>query len=290
MGNRCVKRKLNVSYNERMITQLPTVPPAVMRAAPRKNPAAPRPLPRTPPALDIADWRYEPSRPAVGVPWLPLLASVAMHVVVLFGFNQPDAPEILELEELDLSLSLMQMPPVEELDDKEEVFDPDASKQEELDPGAYVPMQADVPSIVTDSTFIQQLDFQSLLPKPDFDAAKVVSIPSRIAHGSVSPNQIKDLFNLGDLDRVPVPLLQQPPVFPRHLKNEVSEAEVVVDFIVGADGKVPWAKVYSSTHRGFEDSAILGVSGWQFRPGVKNGKKVATRMRVPLKFRVVADD
>lgn len=212
-----------------------------------------------------------------------------MHVVVMFAFNDKAPPPIKAESIEQISVQLMEMPPIEELDEPEKVFDPDAAQQEELDPGAYVPMQADVPSIITDATFVQKLDYASLLPKPDFDAAKVVSIPSRIAHGKVRPDQIQDLFNLGDLDRVPEPILQRPPVFPPSLKNEVREAEVVVDFIVGADGKVPWAKVYSSTHRGFEDAAVLGVSRWQFRPGMKNGRKVATRMRVPLKFRVVDD-
>ncbi len=223
------------------------------------------------------------------MPWLPLLVSGALHAFVMFGFNNPPAPQVIDMSVESIDVVLMELPPIEDLEEPEKVFDPDA-QQEELDPGAYVPMQADVPSIATDATFVQKLDFQSLLPKPDFEAAKVVSIPARIGHGKVRPDQISDLFNLDDLDRVPVPLLQQPPVFPNHLKNEVREAEVVVDFIVGADGKVPWAKVYSSTHHGFEDAAVLGVSRWQFRPGIKNGRKVATRMRVPLKFRVVDDD
>ena len=178
MGNPCVRYTDNVTYNSTMITQLPTVSPAVMRAAPSKNPAAPRPLPRTNPAstLDVADWRYEPSHPAVGVPWVPLLTSVSLHVVVLFGFNHPAAPKVLDFGDEQMTVSLIEMPPVEELDDTEEVFDPDAAQEEELDPGAYVPMLADVPSIVTDATFVQKLDFKSLLPKPDFDSARVVSI------------------------------------------------------------------------------------------------------------------
>ncbi len=273
-----------------MITQLQTVPPAVVRADPRsKTPAAKRPLPRAETKLDRPDWHYEPALPASHIPWVALLVSGAAHAFVMLGFNNPPAPQVVDHGEESITVALMEMPPIEDLEEPEPIFDPDA-QPEELDPGAYVPMQADVPSIVTDATFVQKLDFQSLLPKPDFDAAKVVSIPSRIGHGNVNPNQIKNLFNLSDLDRAPVPLLQQPPIFPPALKHEVREAEVVVDFIVGADGKVPWAKVYSATHRGFEDAAILGVSRWQFRPGMKNGRKVATRMRVPLRFRVVDDD
>jgi protein TonB len=66
----------------------------------------------------------------------------------------------------------------------------------------------------------------------------------------------------------------------------VKYAEVVVDFIVDNKGKVSWAVVRSSTHEGFEDAAILGVSRWQFKPGKKKGRAVNTRMRVPLRFRI----
>lgn len=274
-----------------MKTQLLTVPPAVVRAEPRKPPAALRPrFPRAlNPAQDRGSWRYEPVLPLVKIPWIPLIISASAHALVMFGFNQPATAPVAASAGEDYTIALMEMPPVEELkDEPDEIFDGD--KPEELDPGAFVPTQADIPSIVTDATFLQQMDYQSLLPKPDFDAAKVVSIPTHIGRGGVDPSKMKDLFNLNELDRVPTPLLQQPPVFPAQYKSEVSHAEVLVEFIVDKNGKVPWAKAVSSSHRGFEDAAVLGVSRWQFRPGMKNGQRVATRMQVPLRFRVVDGD
>jgi hypothetical protein len=47
--------------------------------------------------------------------------------------------------------------------------------------------------------------------------------------------------------------------------------------------------VIDATYPGFEDAAIVGVMRWQFRPGIKGGKRVATRMVVPIIFRVVED-
>jgi hypothetical protein len=46
----------------------------------------------------------------------------------------------------------------------------------------------------------------------------------------------------------------------------------------------------SATFPGFESASVAGVSRWQFRPGMKAGKKVNTRMRVPLIFRVIDDE
>jgi periplasmic protein TonB len=78
-------------------------------------------------------------------------------------------------------------------------------------------------------------------------------------------------------------------VFPRNLKNEVSRATVTVEFIVDPTGKVTFAKVTDASYPGFDDAAIVGVMRWQFRPGMKGGKRVSTRMIVPLIFRVVDD-
>lgn len=232
------------------------------------------------------DWHYDPSeKPTRMMFVVGLILSGGLHAYAFLGFND-DAPVAEAVDKItEFEITFMEMPPIEDLDEPEDIFDA-SNDQEEPDPGQYVPMQADVPAFNSNAVFVQQLDLQSLLPRPDFDSAKVLSIPPRIAHSRVTPGQMKDLFNLEDLDQQPTALLQQPPDFPRELRNLVSYAEVVVDFIVNDKGRVPWAKVRSSTHSGFENAAIRGVSRWQFKPGMKKGRPVNTRMRVPLRFRV----
>jgi protein TonB len=149
-------------------------------------------------------------------------------------------------------------------------------------------MLADVPSVSVESDFVQKLDFSSLKPRTDLDAAKVISIPVGPRSGSqVVRGNMKDLFDLKDLDSPPNAVFQPAPVFPSALKRDVQLATVVVEFIVDKKGKVIQAWVTDSTYRGFEDAAIAGVSRWQFRPGMKGGRAVNTRMRVPLVFRVI---
>ncbi len=285
-----------------MTTLLLTVSPAVVRAKPRKTPAdlrlrtskppndlrpepdRPTPPPERPPRR--GDWRYEPSQKSTRYVFvIGLIISAALHAIVLFGFNEPEVVVEAANDLPELEITFMEMPPIEELPEPDEAFESDGP-QEEIDPGAYVPMQADVPSFNADAVFQQKLDLTSLLPKPDFDSAKVLSIPPRISRSAVNPTKMKDLFSLDDLDTHPTPLLQRPPVFPYEYKNLVGFAEVVVEFIVDKNGRVPWAKAISSTHSGFEDSAVLGVSRWQFKPGTKAGRPVNTRMRVPVRFRV----
>jgi len=241
-------------------------------------------LPR---AEDPGSWRYRAGKGAPKVPVLALIVATSIHSIALFGFNDPKVAEVVDDGLLELEVVFLEMPPMEELDEPEEIFDGDAVK-EEIDPGQYVPMQADIPTFNTEAVFVQQMDMKSLLPAPEFDSA-VLSIPKRISHSRVPPSTLKNVFNLADLDRIPEPIFQPAPGFPRHLTHEVMLAEVLVEFIVDAKGKVVWDKVVSATHHGFEDAAILGVSRWQFRAGMKNGKRVITRRQVPRRFRVDGD-
>lgn len=204
-----------------MKTQLLTVSPAVVRVN-RQTPADTIRSSQTepPPRHDSPDdsypqgpsqkpdWHYDPSEKPTRMTFVVgLLLSGGLHAYALWGFNDP-APEVIEPVETEFEITFMEMPP------------------------------------------------------------------------------IKDLFNLEDLDEEPTPLLQRPPEFRYKYKHTVKYAEVVVDFIVDNKGKVSWAVVRSSTHEGFEDAAILGVSRWQFKPGKKKGRAVNTRMRVPLRFRI----
>ena len=276
-------------YTPTMTTMLLTASSAVVRASPKrtKPPAARRPLPRAEHAEDPGSWRYRPHKGNRKYRLLAMIVAAGAHVTAFYGYRGDTGPELIAQDLEELPAILLEMPPLEELDEPEEVFDGDAPT-EEIDPGSYVPMQADIPVFNTDATFVQKMDFQSLLPKPEFDSA-VLSIPKRISHTRVDPSRMKDLFELADLDRIPEAIFQPPPVFPLNLRKEVYFAEVMVEFIVDVKGKVPWAKVIETTHRGFEDAAVLGVSRWQFRPGMKGGKRVNARMRVPLRFRITDD-
>ena len=230
-------------------------------------------------------WRYDGGRRPPRVPVLAILIAGGAHAFALLGFNHPAKPETVVVEDTGPSI-FIEMPELEDLEEPELVDITDGVR-EEVEAASYVPMLADVPTAVVDTAFVQEIDFSSLAPRPEFDAAKVVTIPRGPRSGGVRPDTMKDIFNLKDLDRIPEPVFQPPPVFPRQLKNEVSKATVTVEFIVDDSGKVVYAKVVEASYPGFEDAAIVGVMRWQFRPGMRGGKRVSTRMIVPLIFRVV---
>lgn len=87
-------------------------------------------------------------------------------------------------------------------------------------------------------------------------------------------------------DVKPVPIKRALPQYPFELRQANITGKVIVEFVVTTNGDVANAFAVRSTHPGFEAAAIAEVSRWKFKPGVHQGKKVNTRMQIPLFFQL----
>ena len=96
-----------------------------------------------------------------------------------------------------------------------------------------------------------------------------------------------EIFEIGDLDQLPQPRRQMPPVFPPNALRMGLNGRVLLEFIITTEGRVINAKVINSSDPIFESYAIDAVRKWLFTPGEKDGKKVNTRTRVPIPFNVL---
>lgn len=218
---------------------------------------------------------------------IALLISVGFHGALLLGFNEKRKLKPKPAEAPTIALT-MSMPEVKELEELEPIPADDLNERPDL--ATPVPMQADVPQVPTPSDFVQKIDYSSLIERPDMSAAKVMAIPENISRGQSLAQRIGTIFNLADLDRIPEPLVQPSPVFPHSLRREVDTATVRVEFIVDTTGTVLNPVAVSSTHPGFNDAACVGVSKWKFRAGMRGGRKVNTRMQVPIVFRLLDNE
>lgn len=229
-------------------------------------------------------WRYVSGFRSPRIPWMGMLIAGGIHAGMIFGFNfeKVEAPKEVYVAP---TIALIDIPKMEE---EPEIIEMGEGDVQEMEASAYVPMQADLPSVAdVSSPFVQTIDPSAMMEKPNLDAAKVVSIPTGIRGGhGTSGTGLGNVFSLAQLDRIPEPTFQPPPVFPPAKKRDTTEARVEVEFIVDATGAVQDAHVVRATVDGFEDAAVIAVSRWKFRPGMKAGKKVNTRMRQPLLFRV----
>jgi protein TonB len=250
-----------------------------------------RPLPVASTASQPHAWRYRiAGGRRTGRLLLALSIAGALHALALLGFNHKAPPVVAAPPDQPL-IELSLVADVAKIEEPEPAEASEPGEAAPADAG-YVPMLADVPMTVDVSTaFVQQMDFNSLQPKTDLSSARVIAIPTSIRRGGAGSGQgLKEIFSLAQLDRIPEAIFQPPPMFPAALRKEVDTARVEVEFIVTAAGEVTDVHVVSATFAGFESASVAGVSRWQFRPGMKAGKKVNTRMRVPLIFRVIEND
>lgn len=229
------------------------------------------------------DWHY------VGLAgprfiWVAVLISAGLHGLLLWGGGHRPAFHPVPATPAERVIQ-MQMPPIE--DDEEKPVE-ELEAADEM-PAVEVPRLMDLPSAVSLNSFVQPLEMNSAL-QTSLDASKLTSIPVRIAPAGTRPGAgLKNLFDVSQLDRVPEAIAQPEPIFPMELKKDVTEARVVVEFIVDLHGQTRDVMVVSSTHSGFERAAVEGVMRWRFRAGIKDGRKVNTRIRIPIHFLVSND-
>ena len=76
------------------------------------------------------------------------------------------------------------------------------------------------------------------------------------------------------------------PAYPAELVAEQMDGAVTVRFFVGEDGTVADPCVIASDHPAFSAAALEALAKWRFRPGIKDGKPVATRMQIDFPFSV----
>lgn len=94
------------------------------------------------------------------------------------------------------------------------------------------------------------------------------------------------IWDIKDLEKRPESVVQVAPDYPFTAKSQGLEGVVVVRFVVTPAGAVESATIVSSPHSLFSDAALHAVKRWTFRAGMKHGAKVATRMEIPLTFRL----
>jgi periplasmic protein TonB len=100
-------------------------------------------------------------------------------------------------------------------------------------------------------------------------------------------NAASMIFELSDIDDTPQPLVQLRPLYPAHARMRHLEGSVTVEFVVSGEGKPGSISVLSSEPGTvFCSAAIRAVERWRFRPGTRDGKPVAVRVRQRIRFQL----
>ena len=169
----------------------------------------------------------------------------------------------------------LKMPPIEP--DEPEIKDPEdaAAPVADFSP----PMQVDLPQIMPVDAFVQEI--QPPPPEGVSPVTGLINIPQGQLHAGAGLGQI---FDLSQLDQVPTATVQGKPLYPFAMRRAGITATVTVEFIVEKTGTVRDAFAVNSTQREFEVEAVRAVTNWKFKPGMRGGVPVPTRMRVEIAF------
>lgn len=84
----------------------------------------------------------------------------------------------------------------------------------------------------------------------------------------------------------PQVLKQSKPIYPYSMRRAGIQGEATIGFIVDSRGKVREPYTIRASHPGFREEAVKAVREWKFKAGTVRGKKVNTRMKVPILFRI----
>jgi protein TonB len=190
-------------------------------------------------------------------------------------------PQAVKAKAQEPTIQLIEMPKLEP-DEPEPTED---SQQQQTPVDFAPPMQTDVPSLVTDTSFVQKVE----PPPPDTMSINkgAIVIPQNSGNWRAGIGQI---FDVNKLDQIPIPIVQGRPQYPFEMRRAGISGTVTVDFIVDTAGNVRNPYPSSSSQREFESAAVQAVAKWRFRPGKKSGKAVNTHMLVPIVFTLNNED
>lgn len=99
----------------------------------------------------------------------------------------------------------------------------------------------------------------------------------------------ENLFNVADLDQPPIARVQADPAYPYEMARAGISGWTIVAFVVNANGDVQSIRPIKSTHRNFEEAACKAILKWKFKPGIKNGQPVNTRISLKFDYNMIGN-
>jgi protein TonB len=100
----------------------------------------------------------------------------------------------------------------------------------------------------------------------------------------IDTSKFADFVDISKLDKRPSPVFRADPQYPSEMKRSGIGGHVVLECIVASDGSAQDAMAVSSTNQEFEKPAVDALLKWRFQPGMKDGRKRSTKVRLTINF------
>jgi len=105
-----------------------------------------------------------------------------------------------------------------------------------------------------------------------------------VGSGHGGPGVGPGIFHVGDGVSAPRPIFTPEPEFSEEARKAKYQGVVVLNIIVGTDGRVHNPRVVRSLGMGLDEKAMEGVKTWKFDPSKKDGRAVAVEMNIEVAF------
>jgi len=212
-----------------------------------------------------------------------LLIGISISVLAHWSFFfLTTAPSVAKKQVADAAdVIKIEMPPPPPPDEPEKKQNEEPQDEDAVVSSIAPPSLVEIPNVVPNAVFVMTPEPP---PPPGVETSKgVVTIPANPRPPGWGKGY-GNLFDISQLDQIPVATYRAVPVYPYEMKRNGTEGTVTVGFICDVDGNVRDAYVVNSTHREFEAPAVQAVSKWKFRAGKRGGRTVNTKMSVPIVF------
>lgn len=94
------------------------------------------------------------------------------------------------------------------------------------------------------------------------------------------------IFEEGETDEDPVPLHVSPVAYPNRAKELGIQGILLIEIVIGLDGKVESVEILKSPHPSFSSEARKTVKKWRFKPAKNKGVPVRIRARKEFEFQL----
>ena len=101
---------------------------------------------------------------------------------------------------------------------------------------------------------------------------------------AAGPRSPKGLVPLEDLDEKPVATNRIAPRYPAEMRRNGTEGVAVLRFVVDSHGEVTDVEIVRADAVEFGRAGAEAMLRWKFKPGMKNRRRVDTRMEMPMSF------
>ena len=103
---------------------------------------------------------------------------------------------------------------------------------------------------------------------------------------SLVPLAAQEVYKPGNGVSLPVVIKSVNPGYTEEAKQRQIEGRVRLESVVNVDGSVTDVKVIESLDDvwGLDKQAVNAAKEWKFKPGMKDGKPVAVRVAINLRF------